>query len=267
MAAVLCGDHRQGWHWHSQRFQGESFEANQWRGDPLNGHTLTVWNDVGMGDAFQFVRYTLPLVLRGEKVRFAVASSQIQLFRNYLAWPLFDVIDRKTYSPAEEGPHIPLMSLVSLLDSKTLWGRRFEQQTWKLPNGSKELVGICWASNPQDRTMHVYKSSTPQRLLTLQNQHHPKTKTVSLQTDEAKAHEELGLTPASKEWSSTLKSIAQCKAVISVDTAVAHLAAGSGQPVHLLLGNRSDWRWQPIPDDHSAPLWYPNISVETLLQT
>ena len=74
------GDHQQGWHWHSQRFEGEGFEANQWRGDPLNGKTLTVWNDVGMGDAFQFVRYTFPLIERGEHVRFAVAESQVPLF-------------------------------------------------------------------------------------------------------------------------------------------------------------------------------------------
>ena len=74
------GEHRQGWHWHGQRFEGESFLEHQWRGDPLNGKTLTVWNDVGMGDAFQFVRYTLPLLQRGEKVRFAVAASQIPLF-------------------------------------------------------------------------------------------------------------------------------------------------------------------------------------------
>ena len=101
------GDHQQGWHWHGQRFEGESFEANQWRGDPLNGQTLTVWNDVGMGDAFQFVRYTLPLLQRGEKVRFAVAASQIPLFRDHLAWPLTDVVDRRAFSPTEGGAHIP----------------------------------------------------------------------------------------------------------------------------------------------------------------
>ena len=88
------GDHQQGWYWHGQRFEGESFLANQWRGDPLNGKTLTVWNDVGMGDAFQFVRYTLPLLQRGEKVRFAVATSQVSLFRDHLAWPLSEVVDR-----------------------------------------------------------------------------------------------------------------------------------------------------------------------------
>ena len=74
------GDYQQGWHFHGQRFEGESFEANQWRGDPLNGQTLTVWNDVGMGDAFQFVRYTLKLLQRGEKVRFAVNLRKFHYF-------------------------------------------------------------------------------------------------------------------------------------------------------------------------------------------
>ena len=85
--------------------------------------------------------------------------------------------------------------------------------------------------------MHT-KAPTPQRLLELQRQHHPKSKAVSLQTNEAKAHDELGLTPARPDWSATLQSIGQCKAVISVDTAVAHLAAGNGTPVHLLWVTR-----------------------------
>ena len=261
------GDHQQGWHWHGQRFEGESFEANQWRGDSLNGNTLTVWNDVGMGDAFQFVRYILPLLQRGERVRFAVAASQIALFRDHLAWPVNEVVDRKQISPSEGGPHIPLMSLIALLDTSTIWGRRFAEPTWKPADSKNETgkqVGLCWASNPQDRTMHVYKSSTTRRLLALKDQHHPECKVVSLQTDEAPAHAELCLTPARPEWSATLKRIGQCKAVISVDTAVAHLAAGSGCPVHLLLGNPPDWRWQPVPEDPSAPLWYPNISREPL---
>ena len=263
------GDHQEGWHWHGKRFEGENFEANQWQGDPLNGQALTVWNDVGMGDAFQFVRYTVPLLQRGERIRFAVAASQIPLFRDHLAWQLSEVIDRDKFLPDQEGPHIPLMSLVALLDSNTLWGRRFAKPTWKLPNngGKGEKVGLCWASNPQDRTMHAYKSTNPQRLLDLQHQFHRECKTLSLQTNEARAHDELGLTPARPEWTATLQSLTQCKAVISVDTAVAHLAAGSGKPVHLLLGNPPDWRWRPIPEHQSAPMWYPNISIEKLLTT
>ena len=113
--------------------------------------------------------------------------------------------------------------------------------------------------------MHAYKSSTAQRLLALQHQLHPSCTAVSLQTDEASAHAEVGLTPAHPDWKSPpCNTIGHCKAVISVDTAVAHLAAGSGRPIHLLLGNPPDWRWQPNPEDPDAPLWYPNVSVETL---
>ena len=263
------GEHQEGWHWHGQRFEGENFEANQWRGDPLNGHTLTVWNDVGMGDAFQFVRYTLPLLQRGEKVRFAVAASQIPLFRDHLSWQLSEVVDRDCISPDQEGAHIPLMSLIALLDSNTLWGRRFSQSTWQRPNRADHKstqVGLCWASNPQDRTMHRYKSSTAQRLLALQQENHPGSRPVSLQTDEASSHGEIGLSAAKPEWSSTLQTIGACKAVISVDTAVAHLAAGSGCPLHLLLSDPPDWRWRPVREDPSAPLWYPDVAVESLQQ-
>ena len=41
----------------------------------------------------------------------------------------------------------------------------------------------------------------------------------------------------------------------SVDTAVAHLAAGAGRPVQLQLANSYDWRWK------GDPLWYPQLSL------
>ena len=251
------GNHREGWHWHGQRFEGENFRATQWSGDPLNGKTLTVWNDVGMGDAFQFVRYTLPLLQRGEKVRFAVAKSQVPLFRHHLAWPLNEVVDRRECSPGDEGPHIPLMSLISLLDANTLWGRNFAQPTWKTPNGAnkmEEQVGFCWASNPQDRTMHAYKSCAPEQLLKLQQRLLPEHMPISLQTDETEAHQRLELQPAQPHWSDTLKRIGKCAAVFSVDTAVAHLSAGSARPTTVLLSDPPDWRWRPVPEDLQAPL-------------
>ena len=44
-----------------------------------------------------------------------------------------------------------------------------------------------------------------------------------------------------------LKRIAHCHTVISVDTAVAHLSAGSKRPTKLPLGDPPDWRWRPVP--------------------
>ena len=95
------GDHQQGWHWHSQFLKVKASRRTNGAAIP-QWQDLTVWNDVGMGDAFQFVRYTFPLIERGEHVRFAVAESQVPLFRNHLAWPLTEVVDRKACSPSEE---------------------------------------------------------------------------------------------------------------------------------------------------------------------
>jgi hypothetical protein len=266
---LWSGRHKEGWHWHGKRFEGECFNQTIWRGDPLNHRVLTVWNDVGMGDAFQFVRYTLPLIQRKERIRFAVDKSQIPLFRNHLAWSFMDVVDRNTIDHLDGEPHIPLMSLIPLLDSSTIWGRQFAEPIWRIPNtsnqsASENKVGICWASNPQDRTMHRYKSTTSKRLLQLQQQKFPSTHLVSLQTDEAEAHNKLGLIPPTKNWCETLMLIAECNQVISVDTAVAHLAAGSGIPTCLLLGHPPDWRWQQLPSQDSTPLWYPCIQKEDL---
>ena len=258
------GDHQEGWHWHGRRFEEEPFKAREWRGDSLNGQSLTVWNDVGMGDAFHFVRYTLPLVQRGEKVRFAVAASQIDLFRKHLAWELTEVVDRRSVDHLHGGPQIPLMSLIPLLDRNTLWGRYFAGPTWRPVETNHEAqqhVGLCWASNPQDRTMHAYKSCTPEKLIALRQRLLPSSIPVSLQTDEAEAHQRLKLQPAKSDWIDTYKRIANCRAVMSVDTAVAHLAAGSERPTTLILSDPPDWRWRPVPEDPHAPLWYPSLRV------
>ena len=261
---LWCGNRKEGWQWHGRRFEGEPFKKSEWRGEPLNGQMLTVWNDVGMGDAFQFVRYTLPLLQRGEKVRFAVASSQIALFRNHLAWELTEVVDRRKVDHLNCGPHIPLMSLIPLLDVDTLWGRRFAGPTWNpthIREKTQQHVGLCWASNPQDRTMHAYKSCEPEKLIALRKMLLPGLEEISLQTDEIMSHQRLQLNPAKTDWEDTLKRIANCSAVISVDTAVAHLAAGSSKPTKLMLSDPPDWRWRPVPDDPHAPLWYPSLSV------
>lgn len=255
------GRFQEGWHWHGQRFAGESFLETQWKGDPLNGARLTIWNDVGMGDAFHFARYTQPLVARGERVRLAVHGSQVELFQRHLAWPLAEVVDRNAIDRTA-GVHIPLMSLIPVLDANTSWGRSFGQATWQLaePSPDASAIGLCWASNPQDRTMHVYKSSQPELLLA---KGQASAAILSLQTDERDAHDRLGLSPAPPSWAQTLARIGHCRRVLSVDTAVAHLAAGAQVPVELWLGPIPDWRWRQFPEQGHAlgQLWYPSLSL------
>jgi ADP-heptose:LPS heptosyltransferase len=52
--------------------------------------------------------------------------------------------------------------------------------------------------------------------------------------------------------------VSQLDLVISVDTAVAHLAGAMGVPVWLLLPVGTDWRWQLNRDDSQ---WYPTMRL------
>lgn len=253
------GEWELGWRHHGERFKGEEFEKNQWRGDPLNGKPLIIWNDVGIGDAFQFVRYTKLLKQRGEKVIFAVDKSQLNIFKTHLRWEIDRIVDRDTIMPLhKQTQHIPLMSLIGVVDPETTWGREFAELTWDVPSVMQENTGLCWESNSNDKTMFKYKSKCLKTLINDAkiSEAHERDSYLSLQANEQEEHKKYNLDPPSLNWIDTLYRISTCKIVHSVDTAVAHLAAGSGIPVQLHLGDVYDWRWRG-----SHPHWYPSIKI------
>ena len=253
------GEWELGWRHHGKRFMGEDFEKNQWRGDQLNGKPLIIWNDVGIGDAFQFIRYTKLLKQRGEKVIFAVDKSQLNVLKKHLRWEIEGIVDRDSIMPLhEQGAHIPLMSLIGLVDPETIWGREFSELTWDLPSDVQDKIGLCWRSNSNDKTMFKYKSKSLNALINDAkiSEKYKRDRYLSLQANELEEHKKYNLDPPTLDWIDTLGRISTCKTVYSVDTAVAHLAAGSGIPVQLHLGNVYDWRWKG-----SQPNWYPSIEI------
>ena len=124
-------------------------------------------------------------------------------------------------------------------------------------------VGLAWAGNPKhenDRNRSIALSLLGP-LCTVKN-----VQFYSLQ--KGKAAKEAANLPAAMsiidwtdelhDFSDTAALIAHLDLVISVDTAVAHLAAGMGKPVWLLLAFRPDWRWLLDRDD--SP-WYPTMRL------
>ncbi|MBF2020877.1 MAG: hypothetical protein IGR93_12415 [Hydrococcus sp. C42_A2020_068] len=66
------------------------------------------------------------------------------------------------------------------------------------------------------------------------------------------------LSPQIKDFADTAVLISQLDLVISVDTAVIHLAGAMGKPVWTLLGFDADWRW--MQDCEDTP-WYPTMRL------
>lgn len=138
-------------------------------------------------------------------------------------------------------------------------------ETWKtiLPDSKKRKVGIVWAgaagySNDRNRSLPL-PSLAP--LADIEG-----ITFISLQKGEAaaqSAHPPQGMdfiNPTEKltDFGETAALITHLDLVISVDTAVAHLAAAMGKPVWALLPYAADWRWLRGRED--SP-WYPTLRL------
>jgi tetratricopeptide (TPR) repeat protein len=248
-----------------------SFAAPLWLGAPsLDGKTILLHAEQGFGDTLQFVRYAPLLAGRGAHV---VLEVQPELARLLSPMPgVAAVIARGRPLPPFDF-HCPLLSLplafatelatipaavpyvVSAAQDIALWRER-------LPRRRPPLIGLAWSgerSHDNDRNRSL-------RLETLL----PLLKTaatfVSLQhevrdEDAALLQEQSAIVHVGDRFSDfadTAAVISLLDAVISADTAVAHLTGAMGKPLMLLLPFGADFRWLRERDD--SP-WYPTARL------
>ena len=167
--------------------------------------------------------------------------------------------------------HFPLMSLAwrfgTTLDtvpapSPYLVADPTKLKAWRARLGSAPglKVGLVWAGNP--KTRHDRERSLPVQIL-LQHLPTEGLSLFSLQKDLRPGDEAAlaafggritDLAPLLHDFSDTAAAVSALDVVISVDTAVAHLAGALGRPTWVLLAHTPDWRWLLGRSD--SP-WYP----------
>lgn len=278
---LLRGNWREGWPNFATRltdrgvdakFRGLPDRAHLWRGEPLHGRPLLAWSELGFGDTLQFVRYTRPLLDQGVAVTAAVQRALAGLLGECLAWKV-PLLERESLEPSRWKEHVPLMGLPAILDpelDRYRWDEPYlrvvpdaPRSRWGLPEGRK-LVGIVWASSPGHPQVFKHKSVPATRLVqTLLAI--PEATLVGLQVGAGAEELEPLLGPRvlrpAMEGGSFLdyaKLVARLDAVVSVDTALAHLAGAMGMPAWTLLAFSPDWRWglgKP-----TTP-WYPRMRL------
>lgn len=245
----------------------------QWMGtDSLNGKRLLVAHEQGLGDAIQMLRFAQPLAARGAEVLWECPASIETLVANTpgvtRAVSLGAVL-----MPSEGDVQCPAMSLPFLLGAFHREDLCAEPYL-KAPAGEapplnsaegRKRVGLVWRGNPShegDAARSIpfvlleplLAAALPIQWVCLQ--HHTNRPDLSEAALTRCFEDDLGIWP--QDFGDTARVITALDLVISVDTAVLHLAAAMGRPTWGLLPLASDWRW--LVEEELSP-WYPSLRL------
>ncbi|MFZ3135945.1 MAG: tetratricopeptide repeat protein [Thermodesulfovibrionales bacterium] len=241
-----------------------------WDGSDIRGKTLFLHGGC-FGDNIMYIRYVPTIARHGAKVIYECRKELLSLLRSVEGihqfivsdnpWPEFDFhcpvlcLPMALNTDVENIPaEIPYVKTDPLLVEK--WRDKVKH------DNSKLKVGLVWsAGNVDSREIRMCPLELFSPLSQLDD-----ISFYSLQKGEAAKqvkHPPTGIklidyTEELQDFSDTAALIENLNLVISVDTAVAHLAGALGKPVWTLLNYHADWKWLENRED--SP-WYPTMRL------
>jgi tetratricopeptide (TPR) repeat protein len=248
-----------------------STDRPRWRGEDLGGKTILLQSEQGYGDILQFVRYAPLVKARGGRVVLRAPQALLPLLRTV---PGIDaVVGTEDQAPPFD-VHVPLLSLPLIFGTQAdtvptaipyLVPDRGLVARWRERLGTYAglSVGLVWQGNPahpNDRRRSIQLDHL-RSLLDC-----PGVRFISLQVGPGR-EQLIGLEDRIVDAGSQIDAtsfadaaaiVANLDLVISIDSAIAHLAGGLGKPVWVMLATASDWRWLKARED--TP-WYPQARL------
>lgn len=274
------------------------FTLPRWKGEPATKEDgtpviLHVHCEAGSGDNICIARYLPMLRNMGFKVRYEAPVDMVGLLRGSMNG--VEIVERAPDYPGAIGIkpfdyHVPIGSLPAV------FGTDIDTVPWNGPylfadetlakeyadkldlhrSSRKITVGLCWSSGVRvgggiwletygrRKSMHYDDVSGLVDSVWLDLHGVP----VSLQVGPERAqhnNEIVDLLPEKPDWSDTAALIANCDLVITVDTAVAHLAGAMGKPVWVMTQrDAASWHflcWRPAAAWNERSPWYPTARV------
>jgi len=273
--ALLQGDFAQGlplYEWRKRLtppIEARDYDKPLWTGrEDISGKTIFLYIEQGLGDTIQFYRFVAPLLERGAHVILAVQDQLVRLLQS--AVPKIELVGSRTVPGFDY--HIPLMSLPLALgltpqtipalvpylapeaDRVAHWRERIGC------NGFK--IGISWQGARGGVTGRAIPLSHFAGLA-----HIPGVRLISLQkgfgTEQlvgGPAVENLGadFDAGADAFLDSAAAMQSLDLVITLDSALAHLAGALNRPVWVALKQLPDWRWFLGRGD--SP-WYPSMRL------
>lgn len=279
-ALLLSGDWSRGWQEFEWRWKHpglkllgrrKALQQPRWTGtEPLQGKTLLLQAEQGLGDTIQFCRYARLAAARGARVLMEVQAPLLGVLQGLAG--VAGLLTPKSPLPPYD-LHCPLLSLPLAFGttvSTVPWSGPYieadhaRMQAWRRRLGEPRAlrVGLVWSGN-QKHKGDRNRSIPLQVLLPLLGDG---CEWFSLHKEVRKADATvLAAQPRIRHFGEELADFADTAAlcalmdvVISVDTSVAHLAGAMGRPLWLLLPDVPDWRWLQVRED--TP-WYPTARL------
>ena len=247
-----------------------------WRGESLAGKSILIWTEQGVGDEIMMARYAAALKARG--------AYQVSLMCKPVLAPLFtrldgidtlyiaqgsQIVPRHDYwtFPMSMPLHVGTTLATVPAPIPYLSPSAAARSAWlelPVPAGTRLKVGLTWKGAPQhvnDHNRSLPGLATLRPLWDI-----PGLSFFSLQKgqgedDAATPPPEQPLAdlgPRLTDLDMTAAAIEKLDVIVTVDTAVAHIAGALGNPgVVLLPAIAQDWRWL---DGRTSP-WYPSLSL------
>lgn len=261
------------WRWEMAGFTTpkRDFGCPAWDGGPLDGKTMLVHAEQGLGDAFHFARYLPLLAPKAKRLVCEVDPKQASLFAR--SFPMIDIVSRGQALPPAD-VHLPLMSAPRFLGFPAWNGPYLSADSQRIGFWRKKLAGInggrwigfAWQGNPGH---HADRRRSPGLAALLPMLDVPGLHFASLQhgagreqlfklTDHPLDLGDESQAEIGADFEATAAMIMAMDAVVAPDTAIAHLAAAMGKPVFLLLPFIPDWRWGMTK---ARTPWYPALEL------
>lgn len=254
-----------------------TFTKPRWQGENLDGKTIFIHHEQGLGDAIQFVRFFHELKLRGAKVIYNAPVTFVELFKDSelicaeLVPPELHKTDKDFESYFDY--YLPLMSLPYVLKTnpKSIplpnpYIRANEQKVQKFKEffqkDTNEIkIAINWKGNPNGDPKRIINLKEFYTLCDIPN--------VSLYSFQKGAgYEELANIPPEvkiidlgkhlDDFSDTAAALTYMDMIISNDSALVHLGAAMGIKTWVLLPYLPEWRWG-LNSEHSP--WYNSVKL------
>ncbi len=282
IARLISGDLAGGFadyeaRWDLPEFHRRDFGVPAWNGENLTRKSILLHSEQGFGDTLQFIRYVSEVSAKQPKAIFLETHAPL---RRLLATrtEISEVFSRGEALPKID-VHCPIMALPAIfgttletIPQRTPYLTPLDplpadlkiklagDSTGDSPGAVKTKIGLVWTGRPShknDRNRSI-KFKTLRPLLEVPNTQIYSLQLGDTQKDLSTSSGLIDLRPHLLDFAATAVVLNQLDLVITVDTAVAHLAGALGKKCWVLLPFAPDWRWLQKRND--SP-WYPSLTL------